>query len=84
MDKPRIGDDALTNLSKLFNIIGWDKKLNEITKDEILAVILIIQFSEKVEQNDKHNRQKLNELLLQYVKDYEKTSESIAGDDILI
>lgn len=84
MDKPRIGDDALTNLSKLFNIIGWDKKLNEITKDEILAVILIIQFSEKVEQNDKHNRQKLNELLLQYVKDYEKTSESIAGDDIPI
>ena len=84
MDKPRIGDDALTNLSKLFNIIGWDKKLNEITKDEILAVTLIIQFSEKVEQNDKHNRQKLNELLLQYVKDYEKTSESIAGDDIPI
>jgi hypothetical protein len=84
MDKPRIGDDALTNLSKLFNIIGWDKKLNEITKDEILAVILIIQFSEKVEQNDKHKRQKLNELLLQYVKDYEKTSESIAGDDIPI
>ena len=84
MDNPRIGDDALTNLSKLFNIIGWDKKLNEITKDEILAVILIIQFSEKVEQNDKHNRQKLNELLLQYVKDYEKTSESIAGDDIPI
>ena len=26
MDKPRIGDDALTNLGKLFNIFGWNKK----------------------------------------------------------
>ena len=38
MDKPRIGDDALTNLGKLFNIFGWNKKLNEITEDEILAI----------------------------------------------
>ena len=33
MDKPRIGDDALTNLGKLFNIFGWNKKLNEIFRE---------------------------------------------------
>ena len=82
MDKPRIGDDALTNLGKLFNIFGWNKKLNEITEDEILAAILIIQFSMKVDQDDKQDRQKLNGLLLKYVGDYEEREDTITEDDI--
>ena len=38
MDNPNIGDDSLTNLTKLFTRFSWDKKLSDLTEEEILYV----------------------------------------------
>ncbi len=78
MDNPRIGDDALTNLTKLYNRIGWDKKISEITEEEIKATILIMQFSKKVEQDEQYTKEQLDKLLLKYV--HGKTEEELADD----
>ena len=51
MDYPVIGHSALDNLTKLFNRIGWNKKINEFTEEEIKATILIMQFSKKVDED---------------------------------
>ena len=54
MDCPVIGHSALDNLTKLFNRIGWNKKINEFTEEEIKATILIMQFSKKVDEDEQY------------------------------
>ncbi len=82
MDKPRIGDDSLKNLGKLFNIFGWNKKLNEITEDEILATILTIQFSMRVDLDEQFTKTELDKILLKYVSNYEESDKFITEDEI--
>ena len=74
MDKPSIGHNSLENLTKLFSRFGWHKKLNEITKGEILATIVVMQFSKRVEEDEQFTREQLNKLLIEYVKDYDEQS----------
>jgi hypothetical protein len=67
MDYPSIGDDSLRNLTKLFARFSWDKRLCDLTEEEIKATVTIIQFSKKVEQDEQFNKQELDGLLLKYV-----------------
>tara|TARA_R100001129_G_scaffold26605_1_gene17772 strand:- start:1434 stop:1634 length:201 start_codon:yes stop_codon:yes gene_type:complete len=62
----------------LYNRIGWDKKISEITEEEIKATILIMQFSKKVEQDEQYTKEQLDKLLLKYV--HGKTEEELADD----
>lgn len=80
MDKPTIGDDSLKNLTKLFTRIGWDKKLSELTEDEIVATILIMQFSKRIDSDEQYTKDRLDKLLLEYV--YEKQDDTIDEDEI--
>jgi|TARA_R100001129_G_scaffold99631_1_gene68091 hypothetical protein len=79
MDKPTIGDDSLKNLTKLFTRIGWDKKLSELSEDEILVTILIMQFSKRIDSDEQYTKDRLDKLLLEYV--YEKQDESEINED---
>ena len=74
MDKPSIGHNSLENLTKLFSRFVWHKKFNEITKEEILATIVVMQFSKRVEEDEQFTREQLNKLLIEYVKDYDEQS----------
>lgn len=67
MDYPSIGDDSLRNLTKLFARFSWEKKLCDLTEEEIKATVTIIQFSKRVEQDEQFNKQELDGLLLKYV-----------------
>ena len=80
MDKPTIGDDSLKNLTQLFTRFGWDKKLSELTEDEIVATILIMQFSKRIDQDEQYTKDRLDKLLLEYV--YEKQDDTIDEDEI--
>ena len=80
MDKPTIGDDSLKNLTHLFTRIGWDKKLSELTEDEIVATILIMQFSKRIDSDEQYTKDRLDKLLLEYV--YEKQDDTINEDEI--
>ena len=80
MDKPTIGDDSLKNLTHLFTRFGWDKKLSELTEDEIVATILIMQFSKRIDQDEQYTKDRLDKLLLEYV--YEKQDDTINEDEI--
>ena len=82
MDKPTIGDDSLKNLTKLFTRFGWNKKLSELSEEEILATILIMQFSKRLEEDEQYTEDKLNKLLLEYVSNYDKQSKSVDEDEI--
>ena len=84
MDKPTIADDSLKNLTKLFTRFGWDKRLSELNEEQILATILIMQFSKRLEEDEQYTEDKLNKLLLEYVSNYHKESESIDEDQIPI
>ena len=75
MDYPVIGHSALDNLTKLFNRIGWNKKINEFTEEEIKATILIMQFSKKVDEDEQYTKQELDKLLLKYVQGQDEESE---------
>tara|TARA_R100001086_G_C11787535_1_gene245345 strand:- start:205 stop:453 length:249 start_codon:yes stop_codon:yes gene_type:complete len=80
MDKPTIGDDSLKNLTHLFTRFGWDKKLSELTEDEIVATILIMQFSKRIDSDEQYTKDRLDKLLLEYV--YEKQDDTIDEDEI--
>ena len=80
MDKPTIGDDSLKNLTHLFTTFGWDKKLSELTEDEIVATILIMQFSKRIDSDEQYTKDRLDKLLLEYV--YEKQDDTIDEDEI--
>ena len=80
MDKPTIGDDSLKNLTHLFTRFGWDKKLSELTEDEIVATILIMQFSKRIDQDEQYTKDRLDKLLLEYV--YEKPDDTNDEDEI--
>ena len=80
MDKPAIGDDSLKNLTHLFTRFGWDKKLSELTEDEIVATILIMQFSKRIDSDEQYTKDRLDKLLLEYV--YEKQDDTIDEDEI--
>jgi len=80
MDKPTIGDDSLKNLTQLFTRFGWDKKLSELTEDEIVATILIMQFSKRIDSDEQYKKTKLDELLFEYV--YEKQDNTIDEDEL--
>ena len=67
MDYPSIGDNSLRNLTKLFARFSWDKRLCDLTEEEIKATVTIIQFSKRVEQDEQFNKQELDGLLLKYV-----------------
>ena len=75
MDCPVIGHSALDNLTKLFDRIGWNKKINEFTEEEIKATILIMQFSKKVDEDEQYTKQELDKLLLKYVHAQDEESE---------
>ena len=80
MDKPTIGDDSLKNLTKLFTQIGWNKKLSELSEDEILVTILIMQFSKRIDSDEQYTKDRLDKLLFEYV--YEKQDDTINEDEI--
>ena len=84
MDKPTIGHNSLKNLTKLFTRFGWNKKLSELTEDEIVVAILVMQFSMRVDLDEQYTKPKLDKLLLEYVSNYDKQSESIDEIDIPI
>ena len=75
MDNPNIGDDSLKNLTKLFTRFSWDKKLSDLTEEEIKATVIIMQFSKKVEEDEQYNKQELDRLLLKYVHGQDEESE---------
>jgi hypothetical protein len=75
MDYPSIGDDSLRNLTKLFARFSWDKRLCDLTEEEIKATVTIIQFSKKVEEDEQFNKQELDGLLLKYVHGESKESK---------
>ena len=80
MDKPTIGDDSLKNLTKLFTRFGWDKRLSELSEEQILATILIMQFSKRIKEDEQYTKQYLDKLLLKYV--HEKEEETIRDEDL--
>ena len=80
MDNPNIGDNSLKNLTKLFSRFGWDKKLGDLTEEEIKATVTIMQFSKKVEEDEQYNKKELDRLLLKYV--HEKEEETIRDEDL--
>tara|TARA_R100001126_G_C4760369_1_gene117425 strand:- start:71 stop:319 length:249 start_codon:yes stop_codon:yes gene_type:complete len=81
MDNPNIGDNSLKNLTKLFARFGWDKKLGDLTEEEIKATVTIMQFSKKVEQDEQYNKQELDRLLLKYVHGQEESEQRV--DELL-
>tara|TARA_R100001224_G_C3992227_1_gene139677 strand:- start:367 stop:615 length:249 start_codon:yes stop_codon:yes gene_type:complete len=81
MDNPSIGDNSLKNLTKLFARFGWDKKLGDLTEEEIKATVTIMQFSKKVEQDEQYNKQELDRLLLKYVHGQEESEQRV--DELL-
>ena len=80
MDKVIIGDDALKNLTKLFSKFGWNKKLSELTEEEIPSTVLIMQFSKSIKEDEQYTKQYLDKLLLKYV--HEKEEETIRDEDL--
>lgn len=36
-------DNALIELAKCFEHIGWDKKLSDITEEQVLGIVSVIQ-----------------------------------------
>ncbi len=80
MDKVIIGDDALKNLTKLFSKFGWNKKLSELTEEEITSTVLIMQFSKRIKEDEQYTKQYLDKLLLKYV--HEKEEETIRDEDL--
>jgi hypothetical protein len=36
-------DSALKEVAKCFGAIGWDKKLSELSKDEVLGLVSVMQ-----------------------------------------
>jgi hypothetical protein len=82
MDKPTIGDDSLKNLTKLFTRFGWDKRLSELSEEQILTTILIMQFSKRLEEDEQYTEDRLNKLLLEYVSNYDKQSKPVDEDPI--
>ena len=81
MDNPNIGDNSLKNLTKLFARFGWDKKLGDLTEEEIKATVTIMQFSKKVEEDEQYNKQELDRLLLKYVHGQEESEQRV--DELL-
>ena len=73
MDNPNIGDNSLKNLTRLFARFGWDKRLGDLTEEEIKATVTIMQFSKKVEEDEQYNKQELDRLLLKYVHGKDET-----------
>ena len=73
MDNPNVGDHSLKNLTKLFTRFSWDKKLSDLTEEEIKATVVIMQFSKKVEEDEQYNKQELDRLLLKYVHGKKET-----------
>jgi hypothetical protein len=80
LDKVIIGDDALKNLTKLFSKFGWNKKLSELTEEEITSTVLIMQFSKRIKEDEQYTKQYLDKLLLKYV--HEKEEETIRDEDL--
>ena len=80
MDKVIIGDDALKNLTKLFSKFGWNKKLSELTEEEIPSTVLIMQLSKRIKEDEQYTKQYLDKLLLKYV--HEKEEETIRDEDL--
>ncbi len=80
MDKVIIGDDSLKNLTKLFSKFGWNKKLSELTEEEITSTVLIMQFSKRIKEDEQYTKQYLDKLLLKYV--HEKEEETIRDEDL--
>ena len=73
MDNPDVGDHSLKKLTKLFTRFSWDKKLSDLTEEEIKATVVIMQFSKRVEEDEQYNKQELDRLLLKYVHGKEET-----------
>tara|TARA_B100000029_G_scaffold293016_1_gene286547 strand:- start:260 stop:514 length:255 start_codon:yes stop_codon:yes gene_type:complete len=75
--KLTIGDDALKNLTKLFEKIGWEKRLCDLTQDEIVVTILIMQFSKGMENDKQFTKEYYDRLLLEYAHEqkYEREQE---------
>jgi len=80
LDKVIIGDDSLKNLTKLFSKFGWNKKLSELTEEEITSTVLIMQFSKRIKEDEQYTKQYLDKLLLKYV--HEKEEETIRDEDL--
>ena len=77
MDNPNIGDNSLKNLTRLFARFGWDKKLGDLTEEEIKATVTIMQFSKKVEEDEQYNKKELDRLLLKYVHGKEDSEQRV-------
>jgi hypothetical protein len=39
----RRDDSTLKEVAKCFGVIGWDKKLSDLSKDEVLGLVSVIQ-----------------------------------------
>ena len=57
MDNPQWRPNSLKNLTKLFTRFSWDKKLSDLTEEEIKATVVIMQFSKRVEEDEQYNKQ---------------------------
>jgi|TARA_R100001015_G_C4628764_1_gene189076 ABC-type transporter MlaC component len=67
-------------LTKLFSKFGWNKKLSELTEEEITSTVLIMQFSKRIKEDEQYTKQYLDKLLLKYV--HEKEEETIRDEDL--
>ena len=57
MDTANNEDNSLKNAAKVFNKIGWEKKLCDLTEEQMVALISVIQSSREIE----------NEFVCEYV-----------------
>ncbi len=60
----RNGHTALKIVGELFANIGWEKKLCELNKDEVMAIAVVFQSIEGIE--DVYSEQYLTEVYLRY------------------
>lgn len=49
MDTANNEDNSLKNAAKVFNKIGWEKKLCDLTEEQMVALISVIQSSREIE-----------------------------------
>ena len=47
MDTANNEDNSLKNAAKVFNKIGWEKKLCDLTEEQMVALISVIQSSRR-------------------------------------
>ena len=49
MDRANDENNSLKNAAKVFNKVGWEKRLCDLTEEQMVALISVIQSSREIE-----------------------------------